>query len=355
MVLFCITSLTYIFVLGHSLLAPLLFSLLMAFLLMPFAALLERKFKFPRSLASVTSVILMLAIIYGILFFLANQLSDLWSDWPALQQRLIASFEDIKQWVYRTFHYNFNEHKELISMDNADKALATSATIVGTTLITLSSSLLFLAFTVLFTFFVLNYRRMLYTFLTQVFPAEHKSKVVEIVGEIQRIIKKYVTGLFLQMLIVSGLMMIVLSIMGIKYAILLGMIAGMFNIIPYLGIATALIISALITLATAGGGAALLVIIAFIGVHAIDGNFLMPVIVGSKVKINALAAFLALIVGEMVWGISGMFLIIPYLAMLKIIFEHIDELKPWALLIGEIQHDQPKSKAKIITKRAEKD
>ena len=139
--------------------------------------------------------------------------------------------------------------------------------------------------------------------------------------------------------------------LGVKYAILLGLIAGIFNIIPYLGIFTALLISTSITFATAGTTQALFVIFAFIGIHTLDGNILMPLVVGSKVKINALFAFIGIIVGEMIWGISGMFLCIPYLAMLKIIFERIDGLQPWAALLGEGQQSPRKRKNYRITKK----
>ena len=101
----------------------------------------------------------------------------------------------------------------------------------------------------------------------------------------------------------------------------------------YLGIFFALLISCLITFATAGAGKALLVLIAYVGVHAIDGNLLMPLVVGSKVKINALFAFIGIVVGEMIWGISGMFLCIPYLAILKIIFDRVPIKAPLTDLV----------------------
>jgi putative permease len=351
LILLSIIMLGYLAILGKSLLAPLLFSLLMAFLLLPFSNFLERRLKFKRSLSSITSVVVMIVILYGLLYFLASQLGELWNDWPLLVKQVTKSFYEIRDWASATFHKDFSKQKNPLSIDNAEKALATSATIIGTTLITLSSSLLFLAFTLLFTFFILNYRRILYTFLTQVFAKEHAASVSEIVIEIQRIIKKYITGLFLQMLIVSILMIITLSVLNVKYAILLGLIAGIFNIIPYLGISTALLISALITFATAGATQALFVIFAFIGVHTIDGNILMPLIVGSKVKINALFAFIGIIVGEMIWGISGMFLCIPYLAMLKIIFLRVDGLQPWGALLGEGHLEMRKRRVYRLTKK----
>jgi predicted PurR-regulated permease PerM len=122
----------------------------------------------------------------------------------------------------------------------------------------------------------------------------------------------------------------------VKYAILLGLITGLFNIIPYLGIFTALVLSTLITFATAAvAGKVVLVIITLVATHLIDSNILLPMIVGSKVKINPLITVIGVVVGEMIWGISGMFLSIPVIAVMKIVFDRVESLKPWGLLLGE--------------------
>lgn len=350
MVLLSIICLVYIAILGQTILAPLLASILLALLLLPMANFLERKWKFKRALSSIISVVIMIAVISSIMVFLANQLSDLWQDWPLLKQQAIHSFEDLQRYISNNFHVN--AHKQIDYLKNsATSALATSATVVGATLMTLSSTLLFLSFILLFTFFILNYRHILFTFLKAVFKEEHQQKVGDIVDQIQYIIKKYILGLFLQMFIVTVMMIIVLSVMGVKYAVLLGLITGIFNLIPYIGIFSSLLISILITFATAGATKVLFVIIAFVAVHAIDGNVLMPLVVGSKVKINALFAFIGIVVGEMIWGISGMFLCIPYLAILKIIFDRVDELKPWGLLLGEQEHPKKKRKVFHLTKK----
>jgi len=140
----------------------------------------------------------------------------------------------------------------------------------------------------------------------------------------------------LEMTIVAGVCCIAFWLLGIKYAILLGLITGLFNIIPYIGIFTALLLSTLITFATGAAAAkVLLVAVVVIGMHLIDSNVLLPVIVGSKVRINALVTLIAVIIGEMMWGISGMFLAIPVVAITKIIFDRIESLKPWGLLLGD--------------------
>jgi putative permease len=350
MVLVSIICLVYIAILGETILAPFLFSFLLALLLLPMANFFETRFKFKRGIASILSVLIMLGVLAGIVLFFANQLSDLMNDWPLLKRQVTETFHEAQDWISRTFHVNAKKQLDYLN-DTAAGAVAKSAAVVGATLLTVSSTLLFLAFILLFTFFILNYRRVLFKFISTVFKEEHVEKVNEILKQIQYIIKRYILGLFLQMLIVTGLTIIALSLLGVKYAVLLGLIAGIFNIIPYLGIFTALLISVLITFATAGGAKALLVLIAYIAIHALDGNILMPLVVGSKVKINALFAFVGIVVGEMIWGISGMFLCIPYLAMLKIIFDRVDSLNPWGILLGEEEHFKKKRKVFRITKK----
>jgi len=350
MVLFSIISLGYLAILGQTILAPLLTSFLLALLLLPMSSYMEQKWGFKRSIASIVSVIIMIAIISAILFFLANQLTDLWKDWPLLKHQAEISFHDIQDWISRTFDVNTQKQIAYLK-ESANSALATSASVLGATLLTLSSTLLFLFFLLLFTFFILNYRSILFKFLTSVFEEKHVQKVSEIVRQVQYIIKKYITGLFLQMSIVTVLMTFTLWMLNVKYAVLLGLISGIFNIVPYLGIFTALLISVLITFATAGGAKVLLVVIAFVSIHALDGNVLLPLVVGSKVKINALFAFIGIVIGEMMWGISGMFLCIPYLAMLKIIFDKVDQLKPWGILLGGEEKPPKKRRVYRITKK----
>lgn len=350
MVLFSIICAGYLAILGQTILAPLLTSFLLALLLLPMANFMERKWRFKRSIASIIAVVLMIGVISGILYFLANQLSDLWKDWPLLKHQAESSFHHVQEWISKTFGVNTQRQIDYLK-DSASSAIATSATVLGATLLTVSSTLLFLSFLLLFTFFILNYRGVLFNFLTSVFEEKHTQKVSEIVRQIQYIIKKYITGLFLQMLIVTILMIFTLWILNVKYAVLLGLISGIFNIVPYIGIFTALLISVLITFATAGAGKVLLVLIAFVSIHALDGNVLMPLVVGSKVKINALFAFIGIVVGEMIWGISGMFLCIPYLAMLKIIFDKVEQLKPWGILLGGEEKPQKRRRVYRITKK----
>jgi putative permease len=138
------------------------------------------------------------------------------------------------------------------------------------------------------------------------------------------------------MAIVATILCIVFWLLGIKYAMLLGIITGLFNIIPYIGIFTALLFSILVTFATAAGTTKIvLVLVAVVIMHLIDSNVLLPLIVASKVKINGLITLLGVVIGEMMWGIPGMFLSIPVIAIAKIIFDRVESLHPWGFLLGD--------------------
>src|SRR5205823_2930141 len=133
--------------------------------------------------------------------------------------------------------------------------------------------------------------------------------VFDVVQNVQFIIRRYIIGLLLEMSIVAALCCTVFLIFGVKYAILLSIITALFNIIPYAGIFTSLVLSTFITFAVAGTSAKVFaVIITIISVHLIDSNILLPFIVGSKIRINGMITVIAVIVGEMIWGIDGMFL-----------------------------------------------
>lgn len=136
------------------------------------------------------------------------------------------------------------------------------------------------------------------------------------------------------MLILSVVNSTAFFIVGIKYALLLGVMAAVLNIVPYLGIYTAMALSMLVTFANSSGSEAITVGIILIVIHFFDANILMPRIVGSRVKMNPLITIIAVLIGHFVWGIPGMFLFIPITGMLKIVSERVDELKPWAILLG---------------------
>ncbi len=350
-VLFILIALGFIAILGKEILSPLIFSCLFSILLLPLASFFERKLRLPRSAASMLSVLLFLGAVGLIIYVIGSQISNLASDWPQFQSQLGKSINSLQDWVSGTFH--INERKQLSYVQNATtKIMASGTAVIGTTLLSLSSILLFLIFTFIYTFFFLLYRKLIMKFLESVFLEDNKGLVHAVIDQVQYIIRKYIIGLLIEMAIVASAVSIALTIMGVKYAFLLGLITGLFNIIPYIGIFTALAISSLITFATATvTSKVILVVITFVVTHLIDSNVLLPVIVGSKVRINALMTVLGVIIGEMIWGIPGMFLSIPVVAVLKIIFDHVDSLRPWGIIMGDEAYKQNKLAKKLTAEK----
>ena len=345
-VLFSLMALCYIVVVGKEILSPLIFSCLFSILLLPLAKFLQYKLHLPRSAASMISVLLFLAIVALIIYVIASQISNLADDWPKFQDQLNNSLNSLQDWVSQKFHVT--ARKQLTYVHTATtKIMASGTTVIGATLLSLSSILLFLIFTFIYTFFFLLYRSLIMKFLESVFQDDNKALVHEIVEQVQFIIRKYIIGLLIEMAIVAGFVCLVFWALGVKYAILLGLLTGVFNIIPYIGIFTALIISSLITFATATlASKVILVAVTLVVTHLIDSNILLPVIVGSKVRINALVTVLGVIIGEMIWGIPGMFLSIPVIAVLKIIFDRVESLQPWGIILG----DEEKKQNKLATR-----
>ncbi len=291
--------------------------------------------RLPRSFAALLAVICFLAFIGLILYILGTQLTKLANDWPQFQDQLSTSIDTIQNWISHNFH--INERKQLNYVHTATtKIMASGTTVISVTLLSISSMLLFLVFTFIYTFFFLLYRKLIMKFLVSVFKDENAKIVHDIIEQVQYMIRKYIVGLLIEMTIIVTVVCLVFWVLGIKYAILLGLLTGILNIIPYLGIFTALVLSSLVTFATATVLSKLIfVIITLVVIHLVDSNILLPVIVGSKVRINALITVLGVIIGEMIWGIPGMFLSIPVIAVLKIVFDSVESLNPWGIILGD--------------------
>lgn len=336
-ILVIIMAAGYICVVGEKIIVPLLFSFLFAILLLPLANYLERKAKFSRILSSLVSVVLFVSVISLVMYILGVQITKLSSEWPLLKQQIATLVHNLQTSVANTFHVNMKKQAAYINNSTAN-LLNSSTDILAKTVVSVSSTILFLVFILVYTILFLFCRRILMRFIVALCTEEYIDVIYDILTNIKHIIRKYILGLFLEMGIVSSMACLIFWILDIKYMFLLGLLVGILNVVPYIGIFTALLISILITFATTDGQHAVFVAIAIICIHLFDSNFLLPKIVGSQVKLNPLIVILGVIIGEMLFGISGMFLSIPYLAIAKVMFDRIETMEPWGILLGEEEH-----------------
>jgi predicted PurR-regulated permease PerM len=187
-----------------------------------------------------------------------------------------------------------------------------------------------------FIFFFLYYRTFFKQFLNKLFIRTPNRNITEIMYKIQTVVKNYILGLLLVMAIIAALNTIGLLILDIEYAFFFGALAALLNIIPYLGIIIGSVLPILMALLTKDSiWYAVGVAGVFTVVQLLEGNFITPNIVGSKVSVNPLAAIIALIIGGILWGPSGMILSIPFTAIFKVILDNIEPLEPFGFLLGE--------------------
>jgi predicted PurR-regulated permease PerM len=216
------------------------------------------------------------------------------------------------------------------------RLLDTGSLEIGHTIVSVGSGILVLLLIPVYTFLILYYQPLLLEFIQKLFKKEIHKDVDSIVTQIKTVVQRYLTGLLIEVVIVSVLSIAVLLLLGIDYAILLGIIGGLLNMIPYIGGIIGVALPMMVALVTKPTGwYPLYILILYYIIQLIDNNYIVPKIVASKVKINALFSIVVVLAGNAIWGISGMFLSIPLLAIAKLIFDHIESLKPWGFLLGD--------------------
>lgn len=346
-------GITYIFSVGQSILTPLLLSFLFAVLLLPIDHFINSKLRFPHTLSVAITVLIFICFILSILAVLSYQISDIANDFDKINKNANIYITDIQKYIRTNFNVSLWEQRKYMN-DVAEDSVKKGKETLGTTLSSVSDTLIDLTLIPIYTFLILLYRTHFITFLVKLFRKEYHSKLREILGQIKVSVQSYISGLLLEMIFVAILTGAGLYFIGIKYFILLGILTGILNLIPYIGIIVA---GALTVLASLTGTPDMSIIIGIVVVNAvvqlIDNNILVPLIISSKVQINALVSIVGIIIGGALAGIAGMFLAIPILAILKIIFDRTENLEAWGYLMG---NDVPKTfiwkiKTKQITKK----
>jgi predicted PurR-regulated permease PerM len=339
MVLIILALLLWGLDLGAGLLVPLSFSFLFALLLHPLSARLE-SWKVPRVLAIFICLIVIIAALVGIMYFIIAQLMNFGDDLPELQARFNQLLAELQGFIAERF--GVNETRQLDWLRNqASGAVASSGALLSGTLSATTSTFADLSLMPIFIFFFLYYRNFFMDFLNRVFNHTPNENITEVGYKIQAVVKNHILGLFLVIVILAALNTVGLLLLGIKYAFFFGALAAFLNIIPYLGILIGSVLPitmALLTKDTIWYAVGVAAVFAF--VQFLEGNFITPNIVGSKVGVNPLAAIVALILGGMIWGVAGMILSIPFTAILKVIFDHVPGLEPIGFLLGEPPKEQ---------------
>lgn len=329
---------------GSGIFIPLVFGLLTAILLYPLNRFFEQKMKLGRSLSALLCLLLFVTALTTFIYFLSIQFASFADDFPNMKLRFEHIYNDLHHWLSYKMHINAAQQNDYINK-SASSVVESVAKSVSNVFVSITSILLLIVFIFIFAFFMLFHRRLLMKFAISLFSKEHEQKVTEVITETKSMINSYVAGLLIEMVIMGIANTSMLLILGVQYAVLLGVVAAVLNIIPYLGIYSATGLIMLVTFANSSWNLAVEAGIGMLVLHIIDSNVLMPRIVGARVKMNPFITVLAVIVGEYVWGVPGMFLFIPIVGIIKLICERVEGLEAWAILIGVDEHSKtPKHK-----------
>lgn len=324
----------WIVVLGRDLLAPLLMAFFISIMLLPVYRFFQKR-KFPDAVSIGISLLVLIVILAGIIWFFSSQMRVLIEDFPTIQKNVITHLVSLSEWIGSKTPFSTQEQTGFIK-EQSNNLLNYAGNMLGGVAGGVTGLVVFIGLLPIYIFLLLFYKNLLLRFVFLWFPREKHEKVEETLSEMQVIIKSYLFGLLIQITYMTILLGGILMIIGIKHALLIGIIFAFLNLIPYVGALLGNIIGVLLTLASSEE---LWPVIAVLGtiaaVQFVDNNILMPRIVGSKVKINALATIVGVIVGGEIAGITGMFLSLPIIAMLKVVFDRTDQFKQWGVLFGD--------------------
>ncbi|UZD24023.1 AI-2E family transporter [Algoriphagus halophytocola] len=333
-VMIFIIVLVFFLIVGKSLLVPLFMGGFFAILFTPLAMWLESK-KVPRILSCVISLLMMTALVGGLLTFVISNVASFTKDFDNVSGRITEYAREFDDWTQETFAYdaalrdkaNTDYLKNILTENSSsisDFALKTVGSMTGLVLIPV------------FMFFFLLYRDHLTQVIIQIYRDKDPELVKMRITSLRKVILNYIVGVVKVMGILAILNITAFSILGIKHAVFFGTLGAILNIIPYVGPFFGAMLPMVYSFLTkdslfypAG------VLVSYQIIQMIEGNILTPKIVGGNVNLNAFITFLGLIIGGTIWGVAGMILVIPMMAILREIFDLSDATRPFALLLGE--------------------
>ncbi len=314
----------------QDILAPIAFALVFAILLNPLVGKLQRR-GVHRVVAISLALVLAIIVVGGILVFISTQVISFGDNLPQLKIKFNQNLAQIQGWVASTLNITIIKQQKILN-----DAINGSQALLGKTLGGALGVLGLILLIPIYVFLLLYYKTLIINFFHEIFAEENTAKVSEVLTETKAAIQSYMVGLLLEALVVAVMNSIALLLLGVDYAILLGVIGALLNMLPYIGGIIAIALPVIIASVTKDGFTTQLGILgAYTIIQFVDNNFLVPFLVSSRVKINAFFSILVVLLGGALWGVSGMFLSIPFVAILKIIFDRLPEMKPWGKLLGD--------------------
>ena len=319
---------------AQNIIVPIIYSTILAIVLSPMVSFFVRK-KMNKVLAISISLILIcfVAILFAILLY--SQVNVFTESYPKLLDKFSETLNRSVIWGSNYFNISTQNINSYIA-DTKSEIMSNSRSSIGETISKIGHSIFVLVLIPIYVFMILFYQPLLLDFIRGVLGIDNRKEVNEVLSSTKTIIQKYLVALLLEAAIIATLNSVGLLIIGIDYAIILGIIGALLNVIPYIGGIIAIALPMIIAFVTKDSiSYPLMVLGVYLLIQFIDNHYVIPRVVASKVKINALVSIIVVLIGGAIWGVPGMFLSIPLTAILKVICDHIDTLKPFGFLLGD--------------------
>ena len=318
----------------RNFLYPIFLGVLFAYLFYPLASLFER-IRIPRILSNIFSIIIGISVLYGVLIFIYRRLQEFMVDMPAMEDQAIKNIKSIFLGVEQRLHLETDpEQVQIIKLTR--QLFETSSDGIRTTITATFNTFFSIGILPVYIFFFLYYRNKFKTFIMKLISEYEHKRASEIIEEINSVTIKYMTGIFIVVLILCVLNSLGLMIVGLKFAVLWGVIAAIVNFIPYFGTIIGYSIPLTVALLTGENpNLAIGVVVLFVIIQFTENNILTPNIVGGLIRLNPFVVILSVLFGGILWGIPGMFIVVPFVGMAKIVFDRVPSLEHWGYLIGD--------------------
>lgn len=330
---------------------PIALALLFSYLLYPLVSLFENKLRFPRTLAILLSILIGIAVFTGVANLFIIQVGVFIKDFPTFKDQAVENLLELQTLVETKFHFSVEE-QEIWLQNQLDLIFDTSGAFLKKMAKGATLTLETILFIPIFSFFMLFFRDRGKTFILKLAKVRNSKLTEDLLQQISKVTIKYMVGVITVVAILSITHSIALSIIGVKYAIVLGLMAAVLSFIPYFGTMVSTIIPLSFSLILSSHPyEPLFVVIYFVVITFIDHNILTPTITGGNVNLNPLVTIISLVIAAEVWGITGMIIVVPTIAIIKIICDNVEGLEPYGYILGITKHGVDFKKIKKTLKK----
>ncbi|WP_310378876.1 AI-2E family transporter [Flavobacterium sp.] len=320
---------------AKTFLMPLFIGGILATLFLPFCNWMEKK-KTPKGLSVFICLLSLLSLITSVFVLLGWKIYALLDDFVLIKKVSIQTFEAIQIYIYNHLDLTYKEQSQILmneqpSYTNIMQMLLGSLAYFFTNLILILVYFLFL----------LYYRVHIKIFFLKQTMASQRNEMEQLIDSAANVSQQYLLGISKMIVLLWIMYGIGFSVIGVENALFFAILCGLLEIVPYVGNITGTLITVVVAglhganLSMLGG-----IVLVYIAIQMIQGWILEPLILGPQVKINPLFTIFALVLGELLWGIPGVVLAIPVTAIIKIMCDHIETLKPYGFLIGETESEK---------------